>query len=316
MTGALRTSRWRAARIAAIVAFYAILAIACAIAIGHALGEGGTAAVMRALMSMPARSIAASAACVTGIFAILLLMEQAALHRANAPRSARTRPLSALVANAVSLGAGFGMVSGGALRARLYRDAGVDTPTAFYIASAVTLMSLLGGGLITALGLVFMPGEVLSGAQWRWLGMAALLGYAALLVFAGRRGHELTLFGRKLDFPAAHELAFWIALGALDWVFSAGALYALLPEQSRLAFPEFAALFTTSHFVAMPTGAPAGLGVFDAIMVSAAGAGSPGSLAAALLVHRALSFLAPVALGLIGLAALEARQSTRRTQQC
>jgi phosphatidylglycerol lysyltransferase len=300
-------------RIVAISTFYIVLAAACAVAIGHALGEGGTAAVAHALASMPLRSVAASLASISGIFAVLWLMEQAALRRANAPRAAREQPVSALVANAVSLGAGFGMLSGGALRTRLYAQTGVDAPMAFYIASAVTLMSLLGGGLITALGLVFMPGEILAGPYWRWLGAGALVGFAGLLVFAGRKGHALTLFGRRLDFPAAHELAVWIGLGALDWLFSAGAFYALLPEQNRLAFPEFAALFTTSHFAAMPTGAPAGLGVFDAIMVSAAGgAGSPGGVAAALIVHRTLSFLLPVALGLIGLGALEARHSARR----
>jgi len=304
-------------RTAAISAFYTVLALLCGLAIANELRTGGgVGALLGALRSIQLQSVLVSLGCVAGVFATLLVMEQAALRRANAPRAARRRPFSALIANAISLGSGFGMLSGGALRARLYGRDGVDTPAAFYIASAVTLMSLLGGGLIAALCLIFMPGHILAGPYWRWLGVAALIVLAGLLVFAGRRGHTLTVFGRKLDFPAAPELALWIALGAVDWLFSAGALFALLPAQSSIAFPEFAALFTTSHFVAMPTGAPGGLGVFDAIMVSAAGADFPHGLLAALIVHRALSFLAPVALGLLGLAMLEARAGARRALQC
>lgn len=296
-----------ALRTAALIAFYAALALLSFLAIKAVLGPEGGAAALRALGRIEARDIAASCLAVIGVFATLWGMEQMALKRAGAPRAARARTVASLVANAVSLGAGFGMLSGGALRARLYAPAGVDAPTAFYVASAVTLMSLLGGALIATIGLIFMPGETLTGASWRGVGVAGLCGFGAILVIAGRKGQALTLFGRRVELPGALELSSWIGLGALDWLFSAAALFVLLPAQDRLAFPEFAALFALAHLIAMPTGSPGGLGVFDAIMVSAAGDGAPPSqTAAALIVYRVLCLLAPVALGFIGLAMLEA----------
>lgn len=290
-----------------VLAFYAAVGVGCFLAIRHALGPGGLGSVIDALARFHAGAMVASVACAVGIFAIMLAMEQTALYSARAPRAARYRPLTAFVVNAVALGSGFGMLSGGALRARLYAQAGIDGAGAFFIASAVTLMSMFGAGLIAALGLALVSGGTLPGPYWRWIGAAALLGFVGLLVLAGGRGHTLTLLGRRLDLPCARELSLWIALGAGDWLFSAAALFVLLPEEGRLPFPEFAAVFAMSHLAAMATGAPGGLGVFDGIMVSVAGASPTAEVAAALIVYRGVTFLAPVALGVVGLGALEAR---------
>lgn len=302
------------ARIALLGAFYAAVATFCIFAIAHALGDGGIQSVFAALAAIEPRKLGASAVCVVLIFFVLWLIERAALDHARAPNIAKSKIGRALVANTVSLGAGFGLLSGGALRARLYAPLGIDAPTAFYIASTVTVASLLGGGFIVALGLILMPGEGLVDEQWRWLGFSALAGIGALLVLCGRNGRAFDVLGRRIELPHAPRLAFWIALGALDWMCSAAALYMLVPEAGRLAFPEFAALFTTSHYIAMMTGAPAGLGVFDALMLNAASHGSDaGAVGAALIVHRTLSFLLPVLLGFLGLLALEAgRLSARR----
>lgn len=303
-------------RIAALALFYAAVATFCVFAIAHALGDGGIGSVFAALAAIEPSKIGASAVCVVLIFFVLWLIERAALDHARAPKIAKRKIGRALVANTVSLGAGFGLLSGGALRARLYAPLGIDAPTAFYIASTVTVASLLGGGFIVALGLILMPGEGLVDEQWRWIGFSALAGIGALLVLCGRDGRAFDVLGRRIELPHAPRLAFWIALGALDWMCSAAALYMLVPEAGRLAFPEFAALFTTSHYIAMMTGAPAGLGVFDALMLNAASHGSDaGAVGAALIVHRTLSFLLPVLLGFLGLLALEAGRLGARGQR-
>lgn len=306
----------RPVRIAALGLFYTAVATFCVFAIAHALGDGGIRSVFSALAAIEPRKIGASAICVVLIFFVLWLIERAALNHARAPKIAKRKIGRALVANTVSLGAGFGLLSGGALRARLYAPLGIDAPTAFYIASTVTVASLLGGGFIVALGLILMPGQGLIDEQWRWIGFSALAGIGALLVLCGREGRAFEVLGRRIELPHAPRLAFWMTLGAVDWMCSAAALYMLVPEAGRLAFPEFAALFTTSHYIAMMTGAPAGLGVFDALMLNAASHGSDaGAIGAALIVHRTLSFLLPVLLGFLGLLALEAGRLGARAQR-
>lgn len=303
-------------RRALFIAFYAALAIVCFLTIKHQLGPGGFQSVLASLRLIAPGNVAASLGCILGVYATLWAMEQAALNRIHAPRATHMRPVSALAANAVSLGSGFGMLSGGALRARLYAPAGLDTAGAFYVASAVTLMSLLGGATIASLGLVFSQNDIIAGAHWRWLGFAGLGGMGVLVALAGAQGRSFTLFGRRINLPGAAELIVWIAFGAVDWLFSAGALYALLPDRDGIPFETFAPLFAISHFIAMPTGAPGGLGVFDALMLSAASGAAPaGHLAAALIVHRAIAFLAPVCIGLFAIAVLETRNARAAAPQ-
>ncbi len=177
----------RPVRIAALTLFYTAVASFCVFAIAHALGDGGIGSVLAALAAIKPGKIGASAVCVVLIFFVLWLIERLALDHARAPKIAKRKIGRALVANTVSLGAGFGLLSGGALRARLYAPLGIDAPTAFYIASTVTIASLLGGGFIVALGLILMPGEGLVDEQWRWIGFGALAGIGLLAL--RRRKH-------------------------------------------------------------------------------------------------------------------------------
>ncbi|MBY0565162.1 MAG: PIG-L family deacetylase [Hyphomonadaceae bacterium] len=293
---------------AAWLAFYLVLTVLCLFAIWRALGADGGASVLTALSKIPALNIAASIACIVGVFATILAMEQVALYRAKAPRAAHFLPGAALVANAVSLGSGFGLLSGGALRARLYASAGVDAVTAFYVASAVTLMSVLGGVSVAALGLTQAPSWIAASAAPEWTIPALIFGFLMLMALAVS-GRRYQLFGREIELPRAGELIGWLALGAIDWLLSAAALYVLLPD--RPDFLIFATLFCGAHLAAMATGAPNGLGVFDAIMIAASG-GAPAEVTAALIVYRLTAFLAPVAAGLAGLAVLEAKNHGRR----
>lgn len=287
--------------------FYLLLALLCWWAFQRALGPDGAGAIFRALATIDPGRVAASLGCVAGVFVAILAMEQLALRRAApAAPAARRNLLAGFVSNAVSLGAGFGMLSGGALRARLYANDGVDVANAFYIATAVTLMSMLGGILVAALGLVFLNAPASSASIRHAVALLLLLGLAALLVLAGPTGRQLRVRGHTLELPARAELALGIALGACDWLMSAGALYVLIPADAAPHFLAFAAIFTGAQLVAMVTGSPSGLGVFDAIIVTTAGPHA-GPVSAALIIYRLTAFLTPVALGLTGLSLLEAR---------
>ncbi|MBX3510161.1 MAG: PIG-L family deacetylase [Hyphomonadaceae bacterium] len=300
----------RSARGALWTLFYIVLLTACFLAVRRALGAGGADAAIAALRMIDAWSIAASLAWVVGVFAIILVMEQVALRRANAPLATHSRPGAAFVANAVSLGVGFGALSGAALRARHYASAGLDTAGAVYVASAVTLMSVLGGLFVASLGFALLPADTLRHPlYWRAAGFSALAALGVLLLLSGANGRTMRMFGRRIEFPNALELTGWIALGALDWLFSAAALYVLAPDALRGDFLSFSAMFAGAHLVAMTTGAPNGLGLFDAIVITSAGEGAASAdITAALIVYRVTAFLTPVALGFVGLAFLEARR--------
>ena len=295
----------------AIAAFLLAIATACTLSIRSSLGAGGFASVTAALSHLHASKLTASIGFVVAIFYVLWLLEQATLKLTRVPSDAKGVAPRALIAISVSLGAGFGLLSGGALRARLYGPLGIDAPTAIYIATMATIASLLGGGLIAAAGLALNMDRGFFGAAARPVGLLALCGLAGLVIAAGRTGRVVHVAGRRMELPSAGPLAALVIIGALDWLISAAALFVLLPDEGRLPYPDFAALFTLSHYVGMATGAPAGLGVFDALLLRALGRNSDAaSLAAAVLAYRIVALVAPVSIGAVGLVAIEARGAT------
>ncbi len=308
-------------RRAAILAFYAVLAVTCVMAVQRTLGPAGLGAIIPALASMTHVELSLSAAMVVCVYAIMWAMEQFALADVGEWRRARRLYYAPLISNALSIGAGFGVFSGGALRVRLYGRVGAPATAALFVASSVTIMSVLGGVFVAALGLVLQserlaPAAAVGAGTLRLIGAAILAGLATLAVLAGTKGRTLTIARTAFRLPSARGFLFRLALGACDWMFSAAALYVLLPRALRSDFLSFASTFAASHLIAMSTGAPAGLGVFETIMLAAApGHVSPDSMAAALICYRLISFAAPIGLALIALAAVEARaEPTQRDQ--
>lgn len=298
-----------------VIALYAILFVACASTITHAITHDGGLKFGHALSMISPPDLFSSAICVFGIYAVMSLMERLALRDAHrAEISIRAWPVP-LLANSVSTGTGFGALSGGTIRMRLYARWGVDPATSVFVASSVTLMSIAGGLLLGALGFIFAPDGIadalgLDRDVLRLIGIAIVLGFATALWLAGPTARTFMVAGRSFRIPRGAGWATRLGAGLLDWLISAGALYVLLPHDAARNFPAFAATFAAVHLASMVTGAPAGIGVFDALMLGLNPTGVPiEALAAALIAYRLLSFLTPTALGMIGLALFEATRA-------
>jgi LmbE family N-acetylglucosaminyl deacetylase/uncharacterized membrane protein YbhN (UPF0104 family) len=307
---------WLTPRVRAglVIALYAILFVACATTIAHAIGHDGGIKFSHALSMIGAPDLVRSGLCVIGIYAVMSLMERLALNDARRSEiSLRAWPVP-LLANSVSTGTGFGALSGGTIRMRLYARWGVDPATSLFVASNVTLMSIAGGLALAALGFVLAPNGIATALGLepdilRLAGVAILAVFSTALWMAGSQPRLVTIAGLALRIPRATGWATRLGAGALDWVVSAGALYVLLPHDPARSFPAFAATFVAVHLASMVTGAPAGIGVFDALMLGLNPTGvSTEALAAALIAYRLLSFVAPTALGMLGLVLFEARR--------
>jgi LmbE family N-acetylglucosaminyl deacetylase/uncharacterized membrane protein YbhN (UPF0104 family) len=305
-------------RRAMIGGLYAVLILACAATIGRAIAHDGGLRVVRALAMLRPQDLALSAILVVGIYAVMSVMERLALRDAHyADISLRAWPVP-LLANSVSTGTGFGALSGGAIRMRLYARWGVDPATSVFVASSVTLMSIAGGAFVAALGFVFSPDDIARALGvgpdlLRLAGAVMLGGFAITTWIAGPRARLFRIAGQFFRIPRATGWVTRVAAGAIDWLISAGALFVLLPHDPGRHFAAFAGTFAAVHLTSMLTGAPAGIGVFDAIMLTLNPTAVPTeSLAAALIAYRLLSFVTPTALGALGLALFEASGGARR----
>lgn len=296
-----------------ILGVYAAIAIACVYVIGTAFQKEGVDGVLRALSAIGPGALSIAIALVVANYALFVAIEAFAHRDAHVKVTPGRLVFSAFVANAIAIGLGAGALSGTAVRARLFQRWGFSAGQAAITAGSVLLISLSGGVVVAAVGLIVDPHHIADSTGLgqdivRLIGVAVFAAIIAGLVVAGRDARVFKLFGHDLHVPHAGGVGLRLTVAALDWVVGAAILYVLLPPETRDGFFAFATIFAAAHFVGMATGAPAGLGVFDAFMLHIAPGGTPPeAMFASLLVFRAITFIAPLCLALVLLAIFEAR---------
>ncbi|HTH61887.1 MAG TPA: bifunctional lysylphosphatidylglycerol flippase/synthetase MprF [Paraburkholderia sp.] len=210
---------------------------------------------------------------------------------------------------------GFGALTGGAVRCRVYGGAGV-TPvqvgrmtvfTGATLAIALALMTALGmvGAADTLAGLLRLPPVAL-----RWIGGAVLVLGAALIAVCPANTREVQFGARhwmRFRVPARRDVVAQLLLAVVDVAGAGLALWAVMPH-AQLGFIDFLTIYSAAMLLGLIGHTPGGIGVFEAAMVFALGGSVPTpQILAALLAYRAIYFGAPLALSAALLAAFEGR---------
>lgn len=182
--------------------------------------------------------------------------------------------MTAFSAYAVGNTAGFGALSGGAIRFRGYSRLGMSPDDIGRVIAFVTLAFGLGLLAVTALAsLVTAPriGEIV-GISQGWVRVIAVITIVAMagLMIAGWDGREVSLGKLKLRLPDTRTSSQQFLITALDIAASASVLYVLLP-QTEIGWPSFLAIYATAVGAGVLSHVPAGLGVFETIIVAALG---------------------------------------------
>jgi phosphatidylglycerol lysyltransferase len=218
---------------------------------------------------------------------------------------------------ALSHGLGFPLLTGTAVRYRLYSRWGVPAREFARLVLFYSGSFWLGVTAWTGISLVFFPlpalgdtlrnyGHAAGGAL-----LAAVAAYTALGAVA--RG-PIRL--RKFSFsPIPPRITLpQVALSLVDWALAAAALHALLPADSNPGYPAVLAAFAAAQTLGMISHVPGGVGVFEGTMLFLLGhsaAGNP-ALLSALLLFRCVYFLFPMTLVPLVLGAVKLKSSTPR----
>jgi uncharacterized membrane protein YbhN (UPF0104 family) len=192
------------------------------------------------------------------------------------------------------------VVTGAAVRYRLYSQWGLDRAEAARVITLNTITYVAGllasAGLAFALQPVLVPGFLrLPLRSVRPLGFVCLAVVAGYLAWSSRPGGDLRLWGWELPRPTLRRALAQIAVSGADWVFSGAALYVLLPH--GVPFHVFFAVFLLGQIVGLVAQIPAGLGVFEAVMlVGLTPAISTPAILVGLVGYRLVYFLLPLML--------------------
>jgi phosphatidylglycerol lysyltransferase len=223
--------------------------------------------------------------------------------------------VTAFSAYAIGNTAGFGALSGGAIRFRAYSRLGLSPEDVARVIAFVTFAFGLGLLAISAIAsLITAPRlAAIIGLDPAWLraGAVLILLLLASLLFAGRNGRTVTLLRIRLKLPDTLTSSRQFLITAFDVAVSASVLYVLLPE-THIGWLSFFTIFAAAIGLGVVSHVPAGLGVFEAVMIGALGNSiSMDALLGSLVLYRLIYYVLPLTIAIVMIAVSEARALAR-----
>ena len=219
---------------------------------------------------------------------------------------------TAFIAYAVGNTAGFGPLSGGAIRFRAYSRLGLTPGEIARIIAFVTLSFGLGLLAVSALSTLVVAPRVASimGVESSWLRVVAIavIAIMATLLFIGRDGKVIAIKQLKLRLPDSRTSSRQFLVSAFDIAASASVLYVLLPE-TNVGWPSFFAIYATAVGLGVLSHVPAGLGVFETVMIAGLGnAISIDQLLGGLVLYRMVYHVLPLLVAILLMLLSEMKQ--------
>lgn len=281
------------------VVLAALLCVLIGKALHGLLSEVRYASVMQAITATPDLRIGLALAATAASYLILTGYDFSSLSYAGARIKPSTVLLTSFVAYALSNTIGFGPLTGGAVRTRIYTAAGL-TPQ--QIAQVIAFNALAFGLGISAFGAVAIlwgapdvaPLLRLPSSFLRSAAGLTLLGLGTFLsLCVGRRALKL---GARwtLRLPPIGLAVRQLAISALELTASASALWFLLPAD-RIPLPTFVSFYAIAIAAAIVSHVPGGVGVFEAVMLLVSGPHvSTEAMLGALLLNRGIYYVIPL----------------------
>jgi len=207
---------------------------------------------------------------------------------------------------------GVSVVSGGAVRYRIYSAVGLN---AFEVAAVSGYIAVALGTGLTLVGIAALavhPGAVgaylpyqASAIQLAAGGIVALS--VAVIVWLAATQRRVKIRGFDLRLPPLADLAGQLIVTVIDVAAAAFALWILLPA-GKPDYATFIAIYAAATMIGVLSHVPGGIGVFETVVIGTLPASVPvGDAAAALLLFRLVYYLVPFALAFLLIALNEAR---------
>lgn len=224
----------------------------------------------------------------------------------------RRAALAGCLANAFGTNLGFAVVTGGAIRYRIYSNAGLSGLEIAGVTSLCAITASLGVGFLLMLSLLFGSDQpaastiALPPALRRVLG-ALLLAFAVIYItVAAFRPLSIRTESWSLRLPSAKTAAAQVALGSIDLMLIGAIIYALLPASAETGFLAFLGVFALALLAGVASHVPGGIGVFESVMLVGLPEVAPDALLGAILLFRCVYYLVPLSLAAIALGIHEA----------
>ncbi len=261
--------------------------------------------VVEALVTTDWRDIALAALFVAGGYFTLTFYDLFALRtigRIDVPYWGAA--LAGFTSYSVGHNVGASVLTGGAVRYRVYSAWGLTAIDVAKICFVAGLTFWLGNATVLGLGIAYAPLAATAIDQLpAWLNRTGafviLLILALYVVWVWRRPRVVGREGWSVALPDGPFTLLQIGIGIVDLGFCALAMYVLMPEEPNIGFVTLAVIFVSATLLGFASHAPGGIGVFDAAMLVALWQFDREDVVAGLLLFRMLYYIVPFALSLV-----------------
>jgi uncharacterized membrane protein YbhN (UPF0104 family) len=273
----------------------------------------GIGTVIAATMAMPPRAVLA-ACCLTGAGYLTLTFYDyfalRALGRQDVPYV--TAGLAGFAAYAIGHGLGLTVLTGNAVRLRIYSRWGLGVVDVAKISFITGLSFWLGNILALGLVLVVAPGTAAAVTHlpvWanQSLGLVAFTVIAAYVVWLLPRSRAVGTASWRVVLPDARLTVCLLGIGILDLTAGSLATYVLLPATPPTGYAVIAVAYVIAALLGFISHAPGSLGVFEAAMLVMLSHYQKEELLASLLILHVLYYVLPLAVALMMFGLLETR---------
>ena len=286
-------------------------------ALHHLLAEVRLRDIGTALHAVAPIRIGCAVALTVASYALLTLYDVIALRIVGRPLPWRTAALASFTSYTLSHNLGFGLLTGGSARLRIYTAAGLEPAEVVSVVALAGVAFWSGIGATVGAALLIAPnasvvaGLGLAPGVTRAIGGAVLAACAAALVWL-RFGRRRERIGRwRLTLPTAIQAAAQTGVSVLDLIAASAALLVLIPAAGVGSLPAFFLGYALAVVVALISHVPGGVGVFEAVVVAALPAEGRPQLFAALILYRVIYYLLPLAVSVVLLTWHERRRLAR-----
>ena len=260
--------------------------------------------VLQHLSEVPTPIVIAALLCSAGVYASVGLYEGIGVRLASG-RDLRLQAFrTAVIANPLGRAIGVALVSGGALRYRMYAPEGLTIRQVGAIIVLVAMPYAFGVGWLIDLSLLLhlddasrafqLPLAVV--AAFGVLGLAKDVGW---LAFVAWRKDPITIGGQALRLPSLRDALVQIGFGLAQISLMTTILYLFMPPELSMTWPAFVAIYCLAFVAGQLSNVPAGLGVLEAALFLMLPQVPPGKLVGAVLAYRAVYEVIPLLCALV-----------------
>lgn len=297
--------------------------VGVAFGLHHELRRISPGDVLNALTAIPEAQILHAFGLLAISFCIMMIYDMPGVLFARQLEAVpRLRPrriaLASFCAYALSHVLGAPALTSAAIRLRLYAEWRVPPAGIARIIALSGSMFALGGIFLAGLLLLLWPAHVplfdLGPAPaLRPLGAGLLVAIGVYVLIAQHR-RSLTVFGRQIPLPGRRLAAAQVLVSAADIALAGSILFALLSATPGLSLVTIIAVYLAAVAGGLFSGLPAGIGVFDTVLLLGLAPYVPAASAiGAILLFRVLYHLLPAGTAGLCFAAHELLITTKRS---